>query len=273
MMGYSYSDDTTYMCYNPAKSWQLGWYNNKRESLNFRKRGGFNGKLIGVTDYQNTGAAGMYVNIKVDSSTPTDIYVGFNRQAGINSGTKEAANQVTVTTQTAQQKSELVGRLSQGATHTISNFDGTGKKLFVKVNQINTAASPPFADVDIYLEGCPPGTCGAACNSCCANSDCNQANACAVGTCQAGTCSYDTSACPGNFVLKLKTDSDPSETSFQVTDQCNGGVVKVSRSSYPNANTLYTNSATLGQSWYKLTVRDSFGEYLAMGFKLAMLNV
>jgi hypothetical protein len=58
---------------------------------------------------------------------------------------------VTVRTQTAQDKSDLVAKLGQGGTHTISNFDGSGNDLFSTVNQIDNTATQPYAAVDIYL--------------------------------------------------------------------------------------------------------------------------
>jgi hypothetical protein len=48
MMGYSYSEDSTKMCFNPAKSWQLGWYSDKRIELDMKARGPFSGELIGL---------------------------------------------------------------------------------------------------------------------------------------------------------------------------------------------------------------------------------
>jgi hypothetical protein len=111
MMGYSYSEDTTKMCYNPAKSWQLGWYGLRRTSLDFSKQGGFNGKIIGVTDYAHAASSGKYVNVKVSgSNSAEDVFIGFNRNEGINSGTKEGRDQVTVHSQAGAGRSTILVR-------------------------------------------------------------------------------------------------------------------------------------------------------------------
>ncbi len=265
LMGYSYGEESTTMCFNTAKSWQLGWYGRRRITLNFSKRGGFNGKLIGIDDYQDAGSFGKYTIIKVDNSTAIqpNVFVGFNYAAGINSGTKEAKNQVTVHTQSTYARSFLLAKLGAGDLYSLSNFEG-GNTLNVKVKSINLSASPPVADVDIFLSACPPGTCGAQCNSCCVDTDCNGADSCANGWCYEGSCSYDTSTCPGNFRLDLTTDTFPLETSWDIVDQCSGQI-KLSGGSYSSSNTLYTNTGTIGKSWYKLTFRDSKGNGMGSG--------
>jgi hypothetical protein len=44
-------DDSLKKCYNPAKNSQQNWYSQRSITLDFLKRGGFNGQLIGVNDY------------------------------------------------------------------------------------------------------------------------------------------------------------------------------------------------------------------------------
>jgi hypothetical protein len=211
MMGFSYSEDDTKMCYNPANSWQLGWYSLRRTSVDFSNGGSFRGKLIGVDNYEHTGSSDKYVNVKVSgSSSAVDVFVGFNLDAGINSGTKEGSNQVTVHTQEGSGKSDLVAKLSAKRVYTIENFHGD-KTLSIQVNSIERSASPPFAAVDIFV-GCLDDT------------YCVQGDDCAIGTCNVGTgaCSYDRSSCPIPPTLNLEWVADDFSPSSYPLSECQG---------------------------------------------------
>jgi hypothetical protein len=72
------------MCNNPAKSWQVGWYQDKRLTLDFTLRGAFVGQLVGVDDYQDPNANGKYVSLQIVRPGSTEgWYVGFNLAVGI----------------------------------------------------------------------------------------------------------------------------------------------------------------------------------------------
>ena len=92
--------------------------------------------------------------LKINDLSSTDYYVAFNRQTGINSGTMEAGNQVTVTRQgaegTSHAESELVAKLGQGGT-----WSGAvaGKNMVVSVLSVNLANAPAFARVRISENG------------------------------------------------------------------------------------------------------------------------
>lgn len=266
MMGNGGTLDTVRMCYNAAKSAQLDWYSRRSTTLDFSRRGGFNGQLIGVNSYQHPSSAGKYVYVKVlgrPYSQP-DVFVGFNLAAGINANTFEAINQVTVyTMQSSAAKSFLVGKLSQGGLFTLPNFAGT-TALNVRVKSINLTAVPPIADVDIFMTGCAPGVCGPACNSCCVATDCAPADPCASVTCQATSCIYNTTRCAGLFRFEMTSDGYPEETSWDVLDQCSGQVV-ISGDSYSSRSATPTpislrSSGVIGHSSYTFTMRDSYGD-------------
>lgn len=165
MMGYSYASFTTRMCYNPAKSWQLGWYSMKHEVLDFNQRGGFGGSLVGINDYQHIGASGKYVHLRIPGSTE-DLYIGFNRRIGINANTQEGFNMVTVQGQLGNSASFLRAKLGVGGKYVVTDFLNS-KDLIIEVTTINLTASPSYADVIVQLEGCPPGACGTECNTPC----------------------------------------------------------------------------------------------------------
>jgi len=94
MMGFSFeADDLPEQCFNAAKNWQLGWYDDKLLDLNARlelRSGPRNYTLNGVVDYDN-GKTNRYVVIKVGN-----YYIGWNKMADFNVGTNNARNQVTV---------------------------------------------------------------------------------------------------------------------------------------------------------------------------------
>jgi hypothetical protein len=169
-MGYSYSsDDGTEMCFNAAKSWQLGWYEDKAVPLNQPSNNvvpsddpydnimSYQGVLGGIADYSDSDNK---VLIKLNTkNSATDYYVNFNRQSGINVGTQEGRNQVTIVAQGGENgayaESELLAKLSAGDVWSISNYDGVeGTTATVTVNSIHGTT----ADVSICIGPCPAPT-------------------------------------------------------------------------------------------------------------------
>jgi len=117
-MGYGhFGDDTPAMCFNPAKNWQLGWYDDKQleifldTDLSSEPTSYI---LNGVVDYGDI-TDGAYVVLKIG-----DFYLGFNKATGFNEGTQEASNQVTVQEKlgspTSSTFSKLHAKLSVGGT-------------------------------------------------------------------------------------------------------------------------------------------------------------
>lgn len=124
-MGYSYnSNDAPKTCFNGAKSWQSGWYADKSKTI--KSNGGrkcFNGELHGIADYPIANT----VLLKVKNRSATDYYVNFNAKRGINSGTQEAGDQVTVTTRNrgfrdSYSESELVAELGSGESYSFPGY-------------------------------------------------------------------------------------------------------------------------------------------------------
>jgi hypothetical protein len=159
LMGYSYGqDDGPTMCFNAAKSWQTQWYVSKSTtvdpSASSSAQNCFEGKLYGIADFSN--AASTVVLAKIDDASATDYFVTFNRQTGINSGTQEAGNLVTVTTTgnegTSYAESSLLAKLGAGG-----SWSGTidGKTMVVSVLSITTSSSPGYATVRISENGNP----------------------------------------------------------------------------------------------------------------------
>lgn len=259
LMGFSYSDDTSEMCLNPAKAWQLGWYGRRRTTLDFSKDPGFKGRVIGIMDYDNPAAGDSDVVLRVVSETfGRDVFAGFNRDTGINGGTIDARNEVTVTTQADADASNLVAKLRKDENHYIPNFQGD-LGLNVKVNKIDLSVIPSYAEIEVYLDGCPHDAPSKDCtNACVADDECDEGNPCVVGTCNSGMCSYDTSSCPGDFNLFLSTDYWGGETSWELINTCTGAVA--ARGGNYGGNQQYSFSRTIGQDPHKLALYDSWGD-------------
>ena len=86
------------MCFNGVKSWQLGWYEDASKTFDTNVDGGlWSGQLVGVAGYNNGGLAdNQKVVVKIETGTNKDYFVQYNRKTGINSGTLEAGNLVTI---------------------------------------------------------------------------------------------------------------------------------------------------------------------------------
>ena len=133
-------------CLNAAKSWQTGWYNSKRTVVtpsSIRGDECFDKDLYGIADFENPHAQNVLV--KINDPGFTDYYVTFNRKAGINNGTREAADQVTVTRssldggyQKGNSASDLVAKLGSGDEY-FATIDG--KNMTVNVENIGTSSA------------------------------------------------------------------------------------------------------------------------------------
>ena len=163
MMGFSYpSTDWPDMCFNSAKSYQTDWYtdstiviNPSDESSGVNFETCYTGSLYGIADYVQD--SDRNVIIKINSpGTAADHFVSFNRRTGINSSTVEGGNQVLIQQAEGEGEvyatSKLVGKLSQGESHTLSNFLSTGKNVVISVDSINLS-NPGTANIRIEYDG------------------------------------------------------------------------------------------------------------------------
>ena len=121
-MGYSYSNlNGPKMCFNSVKSWQSGWYRDgafgdkTRENLSSEC---LDIDLYGIAGYSNPAASVVLVKFTVNGN---EYFVTLNAAYGINSGTLEAANEVTVTTIDDEDRSLLLAELSAGQSWSRNN--------------------------------------------------------------------------------------------------------------------------------------------------------
>ncbi|KAL3906520.1 MAG: hypothetical protein SGARI_003969 [Bacillariaceae sp.] len=122
MMGFSYNEDETpVMCFNAAKNYQLGWYSNQQASLNPSTFASQTITMNGIDDYGDD--SNNIVVLRIEGSP--DHYVGYNRATGINEGTLEGQNEITVVSKSegplAYGESTLRAKLSQGEEYGVAN--------------------------------------------------------------------------------------------------------------------------------------------------------
>jgi len=198
-----YSDDVPLMCFNGAKSWQLGWYNDKNLDLvlTSSSSSSWTGRLVGVVDYNNAGTNEKVI-VRVSSSSSSsslEVFVSFNRKTSFNVGTEEGGDNVLITTQTTDRfgrssVSSLVATLSKGQTTVVSGFR-------VTVNDIDSVAVVGYANVTIRIannDGSGSGGSGGGSGTTCPHDDaCNALELQVDGTAQ----SISTIGCTGESGL------------------------------------------------------------------------
>jgi hypothetical protein len=92
VMGYSYKiDDGPRMCFNGAKSYATGWYNNCEATSQEEVM-----VISNVVDLPYS-TAFICTIVKFSGEDGGAYYVQYNRRKGFNSGTREGGNKVTVT--------------------------------------------------------------------------------------------------------------------------------------------------------------------------------
>eukprot|EP00288_Rhodomonas_lens_P018483 CAMPEP_0177702198 /NCGR_PEP_ID=MMETSP0484_2-20121128/7011_1 /TAXON_ID=354590 /ORGANISM="Rhodomonas lens, Strain RHODO" /LENGTH=734 /DNA_ID=CAMNT_0019213471 /DNA_START=83 /DNA_END=2283 /DNA_ORIENTATION=+ len=195
MMGYSYSgDDTPLMCFNPIKSYLLGWFADcvtdvTDPSVKTKRN------LVGTADYQpNSCAQDDAVVLRVETGVSfddgsrieqRDLYVGYNKRDntadGTNSGTKEYANMVTIVDGSKYQTSDLKAALSVGGQYTTGD-------ILIKFCELANGK----AVVGVGSVGQDP------CVFCAADADCDNGDFCdGAETCVGGVCVDGTAPCAG----------------------------------------------------------------------------
>ena len=153
-MGYSYGNsDTPVMCFNSAKSWQFGWYDQRHHTVDANSNRAYMGKLLSILDNPHI-STGHPMIIKIETGTSTDYFINFNRKIGFNSGTQEGSNQVLITVAgegNNYAESNLQAKLSAGQAWVASVGTET---VTVTVKAINVIGNG-FANVDICFGQCP----------------------------------------------------------------------------------------------------------------------
>jgi hypothetical protein len=157
MMGYSYNmKQAPVQCFNPAKSFQLGWYQSEAITVNPFLPQGFRGILKGVTDYSFGETAGEYVVIRIPDTGGNDLYVGYNRQKSINRQTQAAQDKIVIVRQNeGYATSDRVSEIGLQTVYSQPNYYDSGVTLCV--SYVERSLFFDKAEVDIRtVEGeCP----------------------------------------------------------------------------------------------------------------------
>ena len=136
--GQAYGDSTGYMsfgrkdrnfprkCFNGLHNWQLGWYHDRHMTIKtVSDQESYLIKLATFVDYDLT-KADEPVLLKVLDN----LVLQYNRAKGMNIGTEQNADQVTITVE-GKGGSEMLAGLSVGDQYFIENFRGTARQLII----------------------------------------------------------------------------------------------------------------------------------------------
>ena len=158
MMGNEAPHDTqgTKMCFNPAKTWYNGWFENHQSEV-FAQNNFYDGDLVGVDDATNNryrGGMNQDAVVKVNSdhsSNVNDLFLMFNSKNGINSEVVGSGNRVVITEQVNDyRQSWHVGSLGYKEVHREKNWKN-GKDLIIK--NCGSDSNNDSVRVLVYLEG------------------------------------------------------------------------------------------------------------------------
>jgi len=154
-MGYSYREANTLMCFNAAKSWQLGWYSDSAVTIDAVANRSYEGEVASIIEDPFT--VQVPILIKLNTPSGNDYFVNFNRKTDFNSGTKEGGNQVMITKAGSEgnsySQSWLESKLSANGSW-VSPAVFNGETVTVTVISIGTAR----ANVKICVGTCPSTT-------------------------------------------------------------------------------------------------------------------
>ncbi|KAL3935073.1 MAG: hypothetical protein SGBAC_009337 [Bacillariaceae sp.] len=137
------------VCFNPAKSYQLGWYDDK--VVDFDPLLGWKGTIIGVGNYHSDLLDAMVV-VKVHADKE-DYYVGFNHAIRHHRGTSFGANSVKIVRQESQNFAEswVEAVLASGEAHVIPNYRRGNSSEHLAIQVLETSSQPDgFAKVKIF---------------------------------------------------------------------------------------------------------------------------
>merc|ERR1719221_1338005 len=249
------------MCFNAAKSHQTGWYSDEVTVVTPDSDGDdgcFDDQVYGVADYSN-GQNDQTVIVRVDDPSADDYFITYNRKAGINSGTVEGGNTVTVQRQGANggsyAESELLAKLNEGSSYTIS-----ANNMVVNFVEKVTSSGVQSARVRVSMNG-----------EQCEGRTPNPTN-------QPTTAPPSSSPTPmppcqladgGDGVtlqVNLKTDNYPAETTWSLTRTCSGSESIASGSGYSTANTDFSTSYCVQDGKFQFTINDSYGDGICCSY-------
>eukprot|EP00536_Pseudo-nitzschia_multiseries_P008026 jgi/Psemu1/287523/fgenesh1_pg.196_\ len=232
MMGFSWKlDDGPKMCYNPAKSYQLGWYDDKVLTINPLSLIYRQFTMNGISDYT------LYPDTKdtlvvlrlTQTYTATDYYIGYNRKSGVNSGTAEDADMITISRKDdvpgAYASSLKLAKLDIGESYVIEKFNGQRDVMIQFLGRKLENATISIVDVDSYaIESGPPPPCT-------------------------------------NYTIEVVTDNFPGDNSWYMTEADDFGTFISKSVAFTEKLTPYETTVCLKYSTrYHFFISDKYGD-------------
>jgi hypothetical protein len=159
MMGYSFKlNDAPLQCFNPAKSYDLGWYENSVVEWDPLTQGTWFGNIEGVVDYdENSNTQTVIVKINRDANG-RHLYIGYNRKKEHNSGVVDQGDKVVIIEVAEGYKvSNFVEGLhprSSVSKKIFYNFEDEKRNLVVDFSRYGDSDSVEKAFVAIYFDDC-----------------------------------------------------------------------------------------------------------------------
>ena len=236
------------VCFNAAKSWQTGWFNNKRVNMNIGGSGAtdncLEAEITGQTDYDVN--LDQTVLVKMNRNSGKDLFLMYNKKTagGINSGTLEGGNTVMVVEAesegTSYGESWLLGKLGAGDSKTFANYIGDGRDLVLNVLSFNDGKAQIRIDFDGLCDRTMAPT-----TSPCGNPSQKQVS------------------------VQITTDEYPGETSWTIrkVGNCAGQTdPNLSSPSYASKNAvqpIFEQCVDKGQ--YQFIINDAYGDGMCCG--------
>jgi len=238
VMGFSSRKDDTRKCFNPAKSYQLGWYSDKVKTLNPLETGTQQFTLNGVSDYQTNENALIVLRLN-QISLEQDYYITFNRADGINEDTSQDErnkDEVIIVQRDGPPEnygqSWKVGALKLGQTNEIEKFDGN-YNITIKFKGI---LNDKDATVQIFDSNDPPTIPPRICKT---------------------------------FTIEVNTDGYPQDNSWVIMDTEDIGEYIDSFVTYTEKDKRYNHTVCLplgeDSKKYKFTIYDKYGDGMCCG--------
>lgn len=153
MGAHSYLDEGPSSCFNGAKSWYFGWYEDRHTSQTPSKRS-MNIKLVGIDDYLKgeTTSKEHTVILRIKEGIE-ELYIMYNRAEGVNNGVPSDREKVTIVEQKGDvAQSWFLGSLDEGEEYVKTNWNKSGKDLVIRVCSM-IFGEPDYAQVITYLKG------------------------------------------------------------------------------------------------------------------------
>eukprot|EP00980_Cylindrotheca_fusiformis_P008450 scaffold1786_cov138-Cylindrotheca_fusiformis.AAC.8 len=125
------------VCFNPSKSYQLGWYDDKSIQL-YPETETWTGKIVGVGNYDPSREDAVVIIKIAGKPGSDDYYIGFNHAIGYHIGTSVGVNKVKIVRQgMGFAESWMEALLGSGESHIISNYLGSENHLMIRVAEID----------------------------------------------------------------------------------------------------------------------------------------